>query len=174
MAEGKLFALDGCSHEARGAATPPPGCTTAKGRMVRPPPNRDVADSASPRDGFTGSFPDADKVNTSTTSEKAPATACGDVVEAWCGSSMTRPSEVSVILLRDVRTTNRQRQRRHAFAQPAAASRGVAPTCPRPLRRGTIKTLLASAGNRLLYHAQGMCNLSNVVMGDISNVHDKH
>lgn len=36
-AEGKLFSLDGCSHEARGAAAPPPGFTTTQGRLG---PNR--------------------------------------------------------------------------------------------------------------------------------------
>src|SRR3546814_19474056 len=36
-AAGKLFSPDGCSHEARGAATPPPGFTTRQGRLG---PNR--------------------------------------------------------------------------------------------------------------------------------------
>src|SRR3546814_18013780 len=36
-AAGKLFSPDGCSHEARGAATPTPGFTTRQGRLG---PNR--------------------------------------------------------------------------------------------------------------------------------------
>src|SRR5690606_29842739 len=36
-AQGKLFSPDGCSHEARGAAAPPPGFTTRQGRLG---PNR--------------------------------------------------------------------------------------------------------------------------------------
>ena len=32
-AQGKLFSPDGCSHEARGAAAPPPGFTTRQGRL---------------------------------------------------------------------------------------------------------------------------------------------
>ena len=36
-AAGKLFSPDGCSHEARGAAAPPPGFTTTQGRLG---PNR--------------------------------------------------------------------------------------------------------------------------------------
>ena len=35
-AQGKLFSPDGCGHRARGAAAPPPGCTTAKGRKGPP------------------------------------------------------------------------------------------------------------------------------------------
>ncbi|QGP97165.1 hypothetical protein IPC1133_16275 [Pseudomonas aeruginosa] len=70
-AQGKLFSLEGCGHEAQGAAAPSPGFTTSQGRTGRPLPNGDVADSASPRDGFTGLRPDAGKANTPTTSENA-------------------------------------------------------------------------------------------------------
>ncbi|OWT68531.1 hypothetical protein CKA47_21700 [Pseudomonas aeruginosa] len=71
-AQGKLFSLEGCGHEAQGAAVPSPGFTTSQGRTGRPLPNGDVADSASPHDGFTGLRPDAGKANTPTTSENAP------------------------------------------------------------------------------------------------------
>src|SRR3546814_10852433 len=50
-AQGKLFSLEGCGHEAQGAAVPSPGFTTSQGRTGRPLPNGDVANSASPRDG---------------------------------------------------------------------------------------------------------------------------
>jgi len=36
-AQGKLFSPDGCNHETRGAAAPPPGFTTTQGRLG---PNR--------------------------------------------------------------------------------------------------------------------------------------
>ncbi|AVN43516.1 hypothetical protein AM474_08470 [Pseudomonas aeruginosa] len=62
-AQGKLFSLEGCDHQAQGAAAPPPGFTTRQGRTGRPPPNGDMADSASPRDGFTGLRPDTGKAN---------------------------------------------------------------------------------------------------------------
>jgi hypothetical protein len=58
--QGKLFSLEGCGHEAQ----PPPGFTTTQGRTGRPLPNGDMADSASPRDGFTGLRPDTGKDNT--------------------------------------------------------------------------------------------------------------
>ena len=38
-AQGKLFSPDGCSHEARGAAAPPPGFTTTQGRLGPNHPN---------------------------------------------------------------------------------------------------------------------------------------
>ncbi|HEY0163508.1 MAG TPA: hypothetical protein VGB69_12580 [Edaphobacter sp.] len=47
-----------------------------------------MANSASPRDGCTGLCSDAGKVNLPTTGENAPAAACGDVLEAWRGSSI--------------------------------------------------------------------------------------
>ncbi|PPT52215.1 hypothetical protein XarjCFBP7652_01665 [Xanthomonas arboricola] len=71
-AAGKLFSLEGCGHEAQGAAVPSPGFTTSQGRTGRPLPNGDMADSASLHDGFTGLRPDAGKANISTTSENAP------------------------------------------------------------------------------------------------------
>src|SRR3546814_3079641 len=87
-AQGKLFSLEGCGHEAQGAAVPSPGFTTSQGRTGRPLPNGDVANSASPRDGCTGLCSDAGKVNLPTTGENAPAAACRDVLEAWRGSSI--------------------------------------------------------------------------------------
>jgi hypothetical protein len=65
---GKLFSLEGCGHEAQ----PPPGFTTTQGRTGRPLPNGDMADSASPRDGFTGLRPDTGKDNAPTTRPEAP------------------------------------------------------------------------------------------------------
>src|SRR3546814_17884073 len=44
-AAGKLFSPDGCSHEARGAATPPPGFTTGQGRFG---PNRSERGTGQP------------------------------------------------------------------------------------------------------------------------------
>ncbi|VFS92045.1 Uncharacterised protein [Pseudomonas aeruginosa] len=46
-AAGKLFALEGCGHEAQGVAVPSPGFTTSQGRTGRHVPNGDLADSAS-------------------------------------------------------------------------------------------------------------------------------
>ncbi|ARH13809.1 hypothetical protein EFK68_17070 [Pseudomonas aeruginosa] len=71
-AAGKLFSLEGCGHEAQGAAVPPPGFTTTQGRTGRPLPNGDMADSASPRDGFTGLRPDTGKDNTRRQGRKRP------------------------------------------------------------------------------------------------------
>jgi hypothetical protein len=55
-AEGKLFSPDGCSHEARGSAAPPPGFTTTQGRLGLTPPNPKgaMASSASPHEGIKG------------------------------------------------------------------------------------------------------------------------
>src|SRR3546814_947348 len=43
-AAGKLFSLEGCSHEAQGAAVPSPGFTTSQGRRGRPLLKGDMAD----------------------------------------------------------------------------------------------------------------------------------
>ncbi|ONS50456.1 hypothetical protein A8E36_31420 [Burkholderia cenocepacia] len=67
-AQGKLFSLQGCGHEAQ----PPPGFTTTQGRTGRPLPNGDMADSASPCDGFTGLRPDTGKDNTRRQGRKRP------------------------------------------------------------------------------------------------------
>ncbi|QDR13694.1 hypothetical protein FOY95_08535 [Pseudomonas aeruginosa] len=72
IAAGKLFSLEGCGHEAQGVAVPPPGFTTRQGRTGRPFPNGDMADSASPPEGFSGLPTDAGQVNRPTTSENAP------------------------------------------------------------------------------------------------------
>src|SRR5690606_27917343 len=45
-AQGKLFSLEGCGHEAQGTAAPSPGFTTRQGRKGRPVPNGAMADSA--------------------------------------------------------------------------------------------------------------------------------
>src|SRR5690348_259270 len=46
-AAGKLFSLEGCGHEAQGAAAPSPGFTTRQGRRGRPLPKGEDADSVS-------------------------------------------------------------------------------------------------------------------------------
>jgi hypothetical protein len=51
---GKLFSPDGCSHEARGAAAPPPGFTTTQGRLGPNRSERRYGHSASPHEGFSG------------------------------------------------------------------------------------------------------------------------
>ncbi|HEF0010912.1 TPA: hypothetical protein R8G36_005157 [Citrobacter braakii] len=91
-AQGKLFSLEGCGHEAQ----PPPGFTTTQGRTGRPLPNGGMADSASPRDGFTGLRPDTGKDNAQRQGESVPTAACGPLREAWRGSSIARPGGVSV------------------------------------------------------------------------------
>ena len=87
-AQGKLFSLQGCGHQAQGAAAPPPGFTTRQGRTGRPLPNGDVANSASPRDGCTGLRPDAGQVNAPTTRPERPCRSSRPHTEAWCGSSI--------------------------------------------------------------------------------------
>ncbi|MCO3673875.1 hypothetical protein FA142_14820 [Pseudomonas aeruginosa] len=67
-AQGKLFSLEGCGHEAQ----PPPGFKTTQGRTGRPLPNGDMAGSASSRDGFTGLLPDTGKDNTRRQGRKRP------------------------------------------------------------------------------------------------------
>lgn len=96
-AQGKLFSLEGCGYEAQGAAVPSPGFTTSQGRTGRPLPKADIADSASPRDGFTGLRPDAGKDNRQRQGKNAPCRQqAAIVVEAWSGSSIVRPGGVSV------------------------------------------------------------------------------
>ncbi len=67
----------------------------ALGRTT-PKPKGDMADSASPPEGCTGSPTDADQVNHQTTGENAPAAPCGAGLEAWRGSSMAMPGGLSV------------------------------------------------------------------------------
>ncbi|WP_429951546.1 hypothetical protein ACQYWY_07555 [Comamonas sediminis] len=55
-----------------------------------------MANSASPRDSFTGLRPDTGKDNTRRQGESAPAAAGGLVFEVWRGSSTARPGFVSV------------------------------------------------------------------------------
>lgn len=96
-AQGKLFSLEGCGHEAQGAAAPPPGFTTSQGRTGRPLPKGDVADSVSPRDGVIGLPPDAGKNNRQRQGKNAPCRPqAAIVIEAWRGSSIARPGGVSV------------------------------------------------------------------------------
>src|SRR2546427_317699 len=91
-AQGKLFSLEGCGHEAQGAAVPSPGFTTSQGRTGRPLPKGEAADLASPRDGCTGLHPDADKANRQRQGENAPCRPkAAFVVKAWRGSSIARP-----------------------------------------------------------------------------------
>jgi len=85
-----------------------------------------MADSASPRDGFTGLRPDAGQVNAPTTRPERPCRSSRHMLEAWRGGSIGRGRAVCRwTVLRDIQATNRQRRGRHAFVQPAAASRGV-------------------------------------------------
>jgi len=95
-AQGKLFSSQGCGHKAQGAAAPPPGFTTRQGRTGRPLPNGDMADSASSHDNFTGLFPDAARSMPQQQGTSAPATTCGHMLDAWRGSSTSRPGGVSV------------------------------------------------------------------------------
>ena len=55
-----------------------------------------MAGSASPHDGFTGSFPDAGQVKLPMTGENASAALCGAGMDTWRGSSIARPGVVSV------------------------------------------------------------------------------
>ncbi|WP_254221614.1 AAA family ATPase [Burkholderia multivorans] len=90
-AQGKLFALEGCGHEAQGAAVCSPGFTTSQGRTGRPLPKGDMADSASPRDGFIGLCPDAGKANCQRQGKTTPCRQQASiVVETWRGSSMAK------------------------------------------------------------------------------------
>ncbi|MPS29523.1 MAG: hypothetical protein E2576_24870 [Alcaligenaceae bacterium] len=97
-AEGKLFSLDGCSHEARGAAAPPPGFITTQGRLGpnHPNPKGGRADSASPHEGCTGSPTDAGQINTPTTGDNALGAPCDAGLEAWRGSSIAMWGGMSV------------------------------------------------------------------------------
>jgi len=74
-----------------------------------------MADSASPRDGFTGLRPDTGKDNAQRQGESAPAAACGPLREAWCVSSISRPGGVSVNRLSWRTGDDRQRRGRHAL-----------------------------------------------------------
>ena len=64
--------------------------TTRQGRTGRPLPNGDMADSASSHDNFTGLFPDAASMPQQQ-GTSAPATTCGHMLDAWRGSSTSRP-----------------------------------------------------------------------------------
>ena len=50
----------------------------------------------------------------------------------------------------------RKRRGRHAFVQPAAASRGVAPQAP-PIAAGRHRNLARASGHRWPYRVQGTC-----------------
>ncbi|PPU94464.1 hypothetical protein FZ025_20125 [Xanthomonas hyacinthi] len=76
-AQGELFSLEGCGHEAQGAAAPTPGFTTRQGRRGRPSRQGEMADSASPHDGCTGLRPDAGQVNAPMTERKRPCRSLG-------------------------------------------------------------------------------------------------
>jgi len=84
-----------------------------------------MADSASSHDNFTGLFPDAARSMPQQQGTSAPATTCGHMLVR--GVEVPYRSRVVCrwTVLRDVQATNRQRRARHAFVQPAAASRGV-------------------------------------------------
>ena len=117
-----------------------------KDALGRTAPKGRTADSASPHEGFTDSFPYAGQVNLPMTGENASAALCGAGMDTWCGSSIERPDVVSVTILRNAMDENRQRRGRHAFAQPAAASYGVC-TAPWPLRWGAGLADPAQAGS---------------------------
>lgn len=85
-----------------------------------------------------------------------PAADCGDGLEAWRGCSIARPGGVSVNRPSRRTGANRQRRGRHALAQPAAASRGVAPQAP-PIAAGRHRNLARASGRRSLYRVQGTC-----------------
>ena len=57
-------------------------------------PKGDMADSVSPHDNFTGLRADAGKVTTQRQGENTPAAACGLVLEAWRGSSISSAGQV--------------------------------------------------------------------------------
>ena len=67
-----------------------------KDALGRSAPKGVMADSASPREVFTDSFPDAGQGNIPTTGENAPAPPCGAAIVVWCGSSIAMPGFVSV------------------------------------------------------------------------------
>jgi hypothetical protein len=137
-AAGKLFAPAGCSHEARGAAAPCQDAQPAKDAMEAPLlPFRKETWPARHRCGtaLQGAVPGAGKANLPTTGENAPAAACDPRMKARCGNFIVRPSGVSVIRPSWRRTAYRQRRERHRFAQPSAASRGVAHGVP-PIATG--------------------------------------
>ena len=117
-----------------------------KDALGRTAPKGRTADSASPHEGFTDSFPYAGQVNLPMTGENASAALCGAGMDTWCGSSIERPDVVSVTILRNAMDENRQRRGRHAFAQPAAASSGVC-AASNPWRRGASQADPAQAGS---------------------------
>ncbi|RNT50169.1 hypothetical protein B9473_000300 [Klebsiella quasipneumoniae subsp. quasipneumoniae] len=95
-AQGKLFAPDGCGHEAQGAAVPPPGFTTSQGRMGRLL-RKETGPTRHPRRTASSACPSM-RARSTTSKECAndPAASCGGMLEAWCGSSIARLGGVSV------------------------------------------------------------------------------
>ena len=67
-----------------------------KDALDRTAPKGAMASSASPQEGFIGSFPDAGQVNLPMTGENASAALCGAGMDTWRGSSIARPDIVSV------------------------------------------------------------------------------
>ena len=120
-AQGKLFSLDGCSHEARGAAAPLPGFTTTQGRLGpnHLPSERRQGRLGIPLEGCTGSPPDAGQGNHPTTDKNASAAPCGAGLEAWRGSSIAMPCGLSV---------NRP-SRRDGQGPPASRTARIRTTC---------------------------------------------
>lgn len=78
----------------------------AKGALGQTSPEGDGADSASPRDGFTGLYPNAGKANTPTMGENALAASCGNRLEAWTGSAIAWPCGMPVARTSRPRKTN--------------------------------------------------------------------
>lgn len=119
--QGKLFSLDGCSHEARGAAAPLPGFTTTQGRLGpnHLPSERRQGRLGIPLEGCTGSPPDAGQGNHPTTDKNASAAPCGAGLEAWRGSSIAMPCGLSV---------NRP-SRRDGQGPPASRTARIRTTC---------------------------------------------
>jgi len=67
-----------------------------KDALGRTAPKGNMAVSASPHEGFSGTLSDAGQVNHPTTGENAPAAPCGAGLEAWRGSSIAMPGGLSV------------------------------------------------------------------------------
>ena len=95
-AQGKLFSTDGCGHEAQGAAAPPPGCTTAEGRIGRPPRKEILAGSASTQDGFAGALADAGKADIVTTRPRKTRLPLRAATRVNCGAEATCQGRLGV------------------------------------------------------------------------------
>jgi len=84
-----------------------------------------MADSASPRDGFTGLRPDTARTTPATRAQAPLTLQVASCVRRGVEAPLQGRAACRWTVLRDVQATNCQRRGRHAFVQPVAASRGV-------------------------------------------------